>query len=356
MKVLGKGRFVGATLLAALLTLATLTSGCKPFGKRAKASGKGEVFYKPPITKDQAQRLGKFLHSVDFFDGSRRKSVQLTKKGDIFQVRFVVVDDALQNKPAVRALKVVTGMAAREVLGGAQVEVHLCDARFKTKYNELLPKGFGDFGERMSFGKGELFVKKPITAALGKQLGERLVTLKFFDTTKRKSLQVTQDKDGLYRLRFVAQKTLAEQHKQAFSNIAFDLSLKVLGGAKVQVDLCDDALEPFTTLKPVEAGTRLAYAKGELFYTKGVEVAQAQQLGALLRKLDYFNDKATRAVQLRREGGTWMVGFVVRPGSEKAPATETAFRQLGEKLKPAFGEAPYKVRLVDPTFLTLATL
>lgn len=182
------------------------------------------------------------------------------------------------------------------------------------------------------------------------------MALKFFDTAKRKSVQATQKKDGSYRLRFVAQQGLADKHQQVFAAIAFDLSLKVLGGAKVEAQLCDDALKPFLTLTPVEAGTRLAYGKGELFYFKGVEVAQARKLGELLQKLEYFNDKTTRAVRLSRDGERWMVGFVVRPGSEKAPATQNAFRELGKKLAPAFGEAKYFVQLVSPTFVTLLTL
>ncbi|MCK5795929.1 MAG: hypothetical protein KAI47_02015 [Deltaproteobacteria bacterium] len=339
---------------AAVVAL-TLLMACHPFGKKIRTQGKGEVFYKAPVTRDQALRLGRFLESRAFFDGTMRKSVQMLKKGAGYQLRFVVRKGAQKNKEGLTALKMIAGMVAHEVLGHAPVELHLCNKRLKTIMTMSIPKGLGDLGKRLTFGKGELFYKAPVTEALGKKVGDVLVSLKFFDPKTRKSVQLIQD-GGVYRLRFVTKKNVPAKTLKIFRSIGLSVAMRALDGDKMSVELCDASFSKRKAFPEFELGKALKRGKGKLFVVKGVSPAVAQALAAALVKVRYFGDAHVRDAQLRKEGETYVVRFVVRPGAEKKPVTIATFKEIFAGVVGAFGGAPNRGELATPFFEVLRTL
>lgn len=337
----------------ALIALFALMAACKPYGERVKAPGQGEIFIKPPVTKDQATRLGVFLQSVGFFDGKRRKSVQIRKKGEAYVLRFVVRKATVGKPDVVRALKIVTGMASREVFDRAPMVLDLCSKSFKSRKEIALPKGYGDFGERLLFGRGEVFIRKPVTVAEGNKVGEMLLKRRFFNKTKRKSVQLLKQ-DGVYKLNFVAKADVPQKIVDSFRGLGIGLSAQALGGAPVQVSLCDELLKPRKVLPKVAVGARTAHGKGDLYRLPGASAKEAAAVAAALTKAGYYNDKDVRTVQLDKREGGFIVRFVVKPGSERQPAPQRAFAEMMAKIAPAFGGAPAEGWFVDPYFVPLA--
>jgi hypothetical protein len=349
-------RRLGATaVMTAVMGLVVLASSCKPYGERVEAPGQGEIFIKPPVTKDQATRLGVYLQSVGFFDGKRRKSIQVRKKGKAYMLRFVVKKQTAKDATVLRALKIVTGMASREVFDRAPMILDLCDKRFKSLREVALPKGFGDFGERLLFGRGEVFIRKPVTVAQGNKVGELLLKQGFFNKKQRKSVQLL-EQGGTYRLNFVTKAKTPPKIVKSFRGLGVVLSAKALGGASVQVALCNELLEPRKVLPKVAAGLRTAHGKGELYRLPGVSQEQAVAIAAALTKAKYFNETNVRAVQLDKQGGRFIVRFVMAPGSERRPDVQQAFSGLMTKIAPAFNGVPVDVWFADPYFAPLGKL
>jgi hypothetical protein len=129
MRSMTRRSMLGLGLTGALLTL---VPGCNPYGEKL-TFGKGEVFYKEPVKKEEAEKLGKFLKDeVEFFDDTTQRSVQLLKDGSTYKVRFVVKEgvEKEDNTKAIFEL-MASGMSAA-VFDGAPVQVELCNDRLET--------------------------------------------------------------------------------------------------------------------------------------------------------------------------------------------------------------------------------
>ena len=114
-----------AVMLVAVVGLA----GC--FGKKL-SFGKGEVYYKDPVTEAEATKLGNFLKTEQYFDDTTQKSVQLLKENDVFIVKFVVIEGAEKQEDAVNAFGIFAKQISKDVFGGGKVQVELTDSNLKT--------------------------------------------------------------------------------------------------------------------------------------------------------------------------------------------------------------------------------
>jgi hypothetical protein len=91
----------------------------------------GDVYYKNGITKDEAEKLGRFLVREKYFEGGR-KSVQLTKNANKYLLRFVIKPDAHDDLKLKLVLQNLAGKFAKEELSGAEIEIELCDRNLVT--------------------------------------------------------------------------------------------------------------------------------------------------------------------------------------------------------------------------------
>lgn len=90
---------------------------------------KGEVFFKPPVTRAEAERLAKGLRALEYFDDKAAKTVQLLKEGKTFHTRFVVNPASIDK--AAQVFRGVAGRLSKAVFHGQEVQVHLCDKSMK---------------------------------------------------------------------------------------------------------------------------------------------------------------------------------------------------------------------------------
>ena len=112
-----------------LLLMAVMIS-CNNYGTKLEFDGT-EVYYTENVTKDEAEKLGKFLQDQKFTDGSK-KSVQFDKKGDLYLFRMVAKDDFELDAEKETLFKTFITLISTQVLDGADVEIQLCDNKFKT--------------------------------------------------------------------------------------------------------------------------------------------------------------------------------------------------------------------------------
>ena len=133
---------------------------------------------------------------------------------------------------------------ANQVLDGAEVKLHLCNNRLKTKKVIDIPKGLGDFGKKLMFGKGELYYKKGIEKAEAQKLGVALKQLRYFAADRTTSVQMGKE-GAVYVLKFEVDKKLLDKKPavvQAFQQMGSALRKDALNNAPVKMKLCTGGL------------------------------------------------------------------------------------------------------------------
>lgn len=99
-------------------------------------------------------------------------------------------------------------------------------------------------------------------------------------------------------------------------------------------------------------GKRLAFGKGEVYFTNGVQQAEAQKLGEELVREGYFADRPA-TVQVRYENRRYEVRCVVRAGAENDTPVR-AWEKLSNTLsKECFRGSPVDIHLCDEHLKTL---
>lgn len=118
--------------ILSLLVAVTLAS-CSNYGKKIKVEGtKGEVYYKGDgVTENDAKKTGEFLKQT-FFSSDKAASVQITKEGDEYTIRFVYLKSVYDTLKGIdEAFKIIGVKASKEVFGGKKVNIALASNHFK---------------------------------------------------------------------------------------------------------------------------------------------------------------------------------------------------------------------------------
>ncbi len=140
MRGVGKKRIAITVLI--LFAVVLMGVGCvsrQPvrWGKVLQYKG-GSLFYTSKVTEEEARRLGDYLLKAGLFQADEPTVAQLTKKGEVYQLRVVVKNGIIENdRPAeetdpVEAAGLLAGDISKEVFKGAKVEWHICDDKLKT--------------------------------------------------------------------------------------------------------------------------------------------------------------------------------------------------------------------------------
>lgn len=133
-------------VILSLLVVVALTA-CSNHGKKVKVEGtKAEVFYKGDgVTEDDAKKTGEFLKSTSIFSSGKDASVQLTKDGEEYTIRFVYDKDVYDTLKGVDdVFKLIGAKASKEVFAGKKVNIALANKSFKDfktiPYDEAVAK------------------------------------------------------------------------------------------------------------------------------------------------------------------------------------------------------------------------
>ncbi len=90
-----------------------------------------QLFYTKDITVAQVDSLGNYLVSAKFANG-KGKTVQITKKENTYQFRFVVKQGIDKDPDYLKNAKIFASDLSAHVFGNSPVEVDLCDAYLTT--------------------------------------------------------------------------------------------------------------------------------------------------------------------------------------------------------------------------------
>lgn len=109
-------------------------AACSNHGKKVKVEGtKGEVLYKGEgVTEDDAKKTGELLKSAGYFNAEKGSTVQVTKEGDTYTLRFVYDQKIFESMPGAEdGFKMIAIKASKELFGGAKVNIALASKSMK---------------------------------------------------------------------------------------------------------------------------------------------------------------------------------------------------------------------------------
>ena len=117
-------------LYLVLAMIVVASTGCRPnFGEKLEVNAT-EIYYKDGATAADAQRLADMLEEKQFIDG-KRKSVQLTKNGNVWQFRLAVARGGITE--AVKREMKVYGLELSAGFDGDPFETHLCNLKLESQ-------------------------------------------------------------------------------------------------------------------------------------------------------------------------------------------------------------------------------
>jgi len=135
---------VGPLLIAAFIyfypRISSFMRGGSSLGQRITfgPQEQEEIFYTADISSEQALQLGAFLQREGIFDGLDAKSVQLSKDGEVFVVRFVLAWGNWSNNDVAADFRALLPRLSRGAFNGGPVEIHLCAPQPDSK-GRLMP-------------------------------------------------------------------------------------------------------------------------------------------------------------------------------------------------------------------------
>jgi hypothetical protein len=121
------------SIILSLLVVLSLTA-CTNYGKKYNVEGtKGEVYYKGDgVTEADAKKTGEFLQQEGYLSPGKAASVQISKEGENYIMRFVYKKEVFDTLKGVEDLfKVLGARASKEVFGGKKVNIGLANDHFK---------------------------------------------------------------------------------------------------------------------------------------------------------------------------------------------------------------------------------
>ena len=123
-----------SVLLSALLlcSLSCLT-GCSSvlFGNAYHLQG-STVYYLGDISESDAQRLAEYLFELDFFEKDQYFSVQLRKRGEIYELHVPLVTHYRETEGYPDEFLRLAGLISQQVFNGAKVEFHAANEYYTT--------------------------------------------------------------------------------------------------------------------------------------------------------------------------------------------------------------------------------
>ena len=134
-------------LSSALIVLIGLTLfSCNPHGKSVRINDHLEVFIKNDASEEEGKKLGDYIAALDSTN-KNDKSVQLTKDAEVYTVRVVVPDVAVNDAELMPSFQALQYLIKENVFPGKTVKLVLSNDDFKDKKTVTeLPAGSQDAG------------------------------------------------------------------------------------------------------------------------------------------------------------------------------------------------------------------
>lgn len=243
-------------ILAAVFVLSALSS-CTDYGKKVTFTGhKGEVFYKGEgVTEADANATGKFLEENEFFlKDDKKRSVQISKKGDRYEVRVVIDEKGMAKlEGADEKFAMLGAMMSKAVFNKAPVDIIYTDDGFKDKKTisfkpELLEAAnLSDEIKEMKTKKHEnntLYYTKDISEDASDNIVNYLVKEEFFSATSGNDLILSKTANGGAHFKFPVKADFTnEAGLQKIDAFAKELKAGMFEGVPMQFEVLDENMK-----------------------------------------------------------------------------------------------------------------
>ncbi len=109
-----------------------LLTSCNPYGQKITYD-QLEIYYKDGVTKEEASKAGDYIIAEKIVSNlNKKRSFQITKKHGRFIFKMVVNPELVSNVEFMQLASQATESLSKDVFNGADVDIELCDAPFKT--------------------------------------------------------------------------------------------------------------------------------------------------------------------------------------------------------------------------------
>ncbi|HMO13303.1 MAG TPA: hypothetical protein PKD64_05705 [Pirellulaceae bacterium] len=220
----------------------------KDFGKAIVAEGTLIFYDEKIISKEIVEKLGKYLVDSGFSDGAA-KTIQLAKKDQVWQFRFVIKEEFADNEDFFQLSGVMAMELSRDMFDGAPAEVHLCDTGFKL----IRVATAISYGTAYSRNKTDIYYdEKTVNKQIVEDLADFLEDSGFIDG-EPKSVQLAKP-GSTWQFRFVVQESFLNDSN--FHDLAKqfgrELSEELFAGGAIEVHLCNEYFLSKKVLKIAE--------------------------------------------------------------------------------------------------------
>jgi hypothetical protein len=219
---------LGAFLVIALAVVMRFRGAA---GRRLRLAG-GNLYYAGAVTPAEAERAGRFLVRDGLFKAGLRDA-RLYRDGETYQLQLVCSTGQPQETQNV-ASEVLAAGFSDDVLGGAPVEVQICDSVLRP--TSVIPHR-SRFGRRLGMNAASLFFTDGVSEEEAMSVATFLAFAGLFNDSP-KVAQLNRGPEGFEFRLAVNVDPLTDEMIAGQKDMANDLSHKVLGGAPVDVCYC----------------------------------------------------------------------------------------------------------------------
>ncbi len=240
--MVGLGAFGGCAVI--VIALFTFLKEPNSGSNQKLKFEEGEVYYTSTVTKEEAEKLGRYLVRTDFFAGASR-SIQYNKNGNINEFKMNIKEGEVIKPIDPNVCRQITRDLSQEVFNGAHVNVHLTDGKFNTIW---VTKQAPSFGKKLVFNGGDLYYTASITPAVATRLGNYLVKSNFYDGSHKSTL--LNKADDIYEFKMVVKEGAENDPNTlaAGTQMIKDLSSELFHGSRVNVYLTDNEFKALKVL------------------------------------------------------------------------------------------------------------
>ncbi len=220
------------------------------------------MYFAGSVTAEEAERAGRFLVGKGYFKAGLI-DVRLYRDGTTYQLQ-VIGDGDKPTEEQMSASEILAAGFSDEVLAGAACEVQYCDRALEPI--AVIPHQ-GRLGRRMGMNAAELFYTDGVTESDAMGVATFLAAAGLFNDSS-KVAQLNRDGDGFDFRLAVEVDPLTAEVIEGRSQMASDLSKKVLGGRPVQVQYCKGLAATVRTdrvRRGAETGEETRLAKGQSY-------------------------------------------------------------------------------------------
>lgn len=253
-----------------LLPVILAIASCNLFdnhGEEIKV-GENEVFYKGEnVTKEDAEKLGKFLTTIQWFSNEKPGSAQVTNDGGTYTVRLVADIDKVDSATRLNLWKLQYDLS-KDVFNGKPSKIVFADDKLK-EIESLSPVAKLEVGKGGIFYNSQAFKKEEVT-----QLATFLENMTYMGGDKEAEVLLNKEA-GVPLVRLIFEKEVAQKNEETILPLLgywqAVVQEEILKDQKAALLLTSVKYEDFKKIPAITAEEKQAFAE---------ELSKMQQAGS----------------------------------------------------------------------------